>query len=70
MNDDEFHDTDLVDVEKPMRHVQCGWCPMFLPDDMFEWTRHHFEVHGANGHSVRFVAGGDWDITELLSTEV
>jgi hypothetical protein len=50
--------------------VQCGWCPMLLPDDHDNWYQHFFiEHHYSGGYSVRHIRLSDWDISELKDTE-
>jgi len=50
------------------RVVQCGWCPVILPDDPTWWYFHFQQDHHASGYSIRHnVKGPDWDVAELVS---
>jgi hypothetical protein len=45
--------------------VQCGWRPVIMALDWLVIELHFADVHHVGGHSVRYIKGTDWDVSEL-----
>jgi hypothetical protein len=47
--------------------VQCGKCPVIMPDDFIAIYLHYAEDHDQDSwRPVEPVAGDDWDVAELV----